>query len=70
MQKGLKASAQSGFSSCDQNGQLCRRTSQKLRKFQGASLLKPKPILRIGVSEHAISLLEPVWIENAVTTIL
>jgi hypothetical protein len=33
-------------------------TSQKLKKFLGASLLKPKPILRIGVSGRAIARLE------------
>jgi hypothetical protein len=33
-------------------------TLQKSRKFLGGSLLKPKPILRIGVSEHAIARLE------------
>jgi hypothetical protein len=27
--------------------------SQKSSKFQGCSLLKPKPVLRIGVSGHA-----------------
>jgi hypothetical protein len=34
---------------------LALMTSQKLRKFLGDPLLKPKPILRIGVSEHAIA---------------
>jgi hypothetical protein len=33
-------------------------TSQKSRKFPGGSLLKPKPILRIVISEHAIARLE------------